>query len=199
MMQNTWFLLQLERSFQWPLLSMCSSSKSNSFTRKSGTQGLSLSRAGLAFQQAVSCSICGSYALMFACLALCHGSVVFPRGAGNCHFGYHPPPPRVNGPGHVSSFERGGPLARGAVFLLSKGGVHWHAHGGSIDSSSRKKSKKFFVYAFSSLCHWCKRGGDPCLVPLASLWWLWSSRATFCNFFMLLHHFSCGAQHLFPI
>ena len=34
------------------------------------------------------------------------------------------PPPRVNGPGHVSSFERGGPLARGAMFLLSKGGVH---------------------------------------------------------------------------
>ena len=52
------------------------------------------------------------------------------------------PPPRVNGPGHVSSFERGGPLARGAMFLLSKGGVHGHAHGGSIDSSSRKKSKK---------------------------------------------------------
>ena len=35
-----------------------------------------------------------------------------------------PSPPRVNGPGHVSSFERGGPLARGAMFLLSKGGVH---------------------------------------------------------------------------
>ena len=35
-----------------------------------------------------------------------------------------PPPPRVNGPGHVSSFERGGPLARGAMFLLSRGGVH---------------------------------------------------------------------------
>ena len=34
------------------------------------------------------------------------------------------PPPRVNGPGHVSSFERGGPLARGAMFLLSKRGVH---------------------------------------------------------------------------
>ena len=34
-------------------------------------------------------------------------------------------PPRVNGPGHVSSFERGGgALARGAMFLLSKAGVH---------------------------------------------------------------------------
>ena len=39
----------------------------------------------------------------------------------------HTIPPRVNGPGHVSSFERGGPLARGAMFLLSKGG-------GSIDT-----------------------------------------------------------------
>ena len=23
--------------------------------------------------------------------------------------------------------------------------------------------------------------------------------ATFCNFFMLVHHFCCGAQHLFPM
>ena len=34
------------------------------------------------------------------------------------------------GGGQVSSFERRGPLARGAMFLLSRGGVHWH--GGSI-------------------------------------------------------------------
>ena len=39
-----------------------------------------------------------------------------------------------------------------------------------------KTQKKLFVYAFSSLCHRYKRGGDQCLVPLASLWWLWSSR-----------------------
>ena len=32
--------------------------------------------------------------------------------------------------GHVSSFERRGPLARGAMFLLSRGGVHWHGGGG---------------------------------------------------------------------
>ena len=30
-----------------------------------------------------------------------------------------PPPPPVNGPGHVSSFKKGRPLARGAMFLLS--------------------------------------------------------------------------------
>ena len=40
---------------------------------------------------------------------------------------------------------------------------------------SSKLKKKIFVYVFSSLCHRCKRGGDQCLVPLASLWWLWSS------------------------
>ena len=32
-----------------------------------------------------------------------------------------------------------------------------------------------FVYAYSSLRHRCKRGGDQCFVPLASLRWLWSS------------------------
>ena len=37
---------------------------------------------------------------------------------------------KSEGGGHVSSFERGGPLARGAMFLLSRGGGHWH--GGSI-------------------------------------------------------------------
>ena len=46
---------------------------------------------------------------------------------GGLQGGKVPPPPRVNGPGHVSSFERGGPLARGAMFILSKGG-------GSIDT-----------------------------------------------------------------
>ena len=39
-----------------------------------------------------------------------------------------------------------------------------------------KTQKKSFVYAFSSLCHRCKRGGDQGLVPLASLWLLRSSR-----------------------
>ena len=38
-----------------------------------------------------------------------------------------PTPPHVNGPGRVSSFEKGGPFAKGAMFLLSKGG-------GSIDT-----------------------------------------------------------------
>ena len=37
---------------------------------------------------------------------------------------------KSEGGGRVSSFERRGPLARGAMFLLSRGGVHWH--GGSI-------------------------------------------------------------------
>ena len=54
--------LQWERPFPWPLLSMCSSSKSNTYARKSGTQSLSLSRAGHASQQAVSGSFCASFA-----------------------------------------------------------------------------------------------------------------------------------------
>ena len=66
--------LQLESPFQWSLLSMCSSSKSNTPARKSGTQSLSLSRPDHASQQAVSCSFCGSYALMFACLVSCRAS-----------------------------------------------------------------------------------------------------------------------------
>ena len=64
--------------FQWPLLSMCSSSKSCS--KKSGRLSLSLSRAEHASQQAVSGSFGGSYALVFACFALCHASFVFPAG-----------------------------------------------------------------------------------------------------------------------
>ena len=32
-----------------------------------------------------------------------------------------PPPPHVNGPGHFSSFEGGGPLMREAMFLVSRG------------------------------------------------------------------------------
>ena len=59
--------------FQWPLLSMCSSTKR-------GTQRLSLSRAEHASQQAVAGSFGGSYALVFACFALCHASFVFSRG-----------------------------------------------------------------------------------------------------------------------
>ena len=37
--------------------------------------------------------------------------------------------------GHISCFERGAPLARGAVFLLSRGAgalaweIHWHGEG----------------------------------------------------------------------
>ena len=63
-----------------------------------------------------------------------------------------------------------------------------------------KNPKRFFVYTFSSLCHRCKRGGDQpvgtscILVVVVEL-----TLAAFCNFFMLLHHFSCGAQHLFPM
>ena len=55
-------------------------------------------------------------------------------------------PPRVNGPGHVSSFERGGPLARGAMFLLSKGGSIDTRTGGPLTRVLVKKSKK------NSLC-----------------------------------------------
>ena len=72
--------LQLQSPFQWPLLSMCSSSKSNYRTTKSGTRSLSLGRAEHACQQAVSGSFCGSCALVFACFASCHGCGVFPCG-----------------------------------------------------------------------------------------------------------------------
>ena len=37
--------LQLESPFLWPLLSMCSSSESNTLARESGKQSLSLSKA----------------------------------------------------------------------------------------------------------------------------------------------------------
>ena len=74
--------LQLENPFQWPLLSMCCSSKSNTRAKKSGTQSLSLNRAEYASQQAVSGSFCGSYALVFACFASCHASFVYPPGQG---------------------------------------------------------------------------------------------------------------------
>ena len=82
--------LQLESPFVWPPLSVSNSSKSNTRARKSGTQGLSLSRAEHASQQAVSASFCGLYALMFACLASCHASFVFPRGGGGRQFGFVP-------------------------------------------------------------------------------------------------------------
>ena len=63
-----------------PFNHMGISSKSNVYARKSGTRSLSLiSRAEHASQQAVSGSFCGSHALVSACLASCHGSVVFPR------------------------------------------------------------------------------------------------------------------------
>ena len=45
--------LQLESPFLWPLLSMCSSSESNTPARKSGTQSQFLNRAEHASQQAV--------------------------------------------------------------------------------------------------------------------------------------------------
>ena len=75
--------LQLESPFQCPLLSMCSSSRSSPCARQSGTQSLSLSRSEHASQQAVSGSFCGSYALMLACLASCHRSLLFPQGCGS--------------------------------------------------------------------------------------------------------------------
>ena len=63
--------LQLESPFLWPLLSKCSSSASNTPTRKSGTQSLFLSRAKHASQRAVSGSFCCSCALVSACLVSC--------------------------------------------------------------------------------------------------------------------------------
>ena len=62
------------------VLSMCSSSKSNTCARKGGTRRLSLSRAEHASQQAVSVLFLGSCAFVFACLASCQGPIVFPRG-----------------------------------------------------------------------------------------------------------------------
>ena len=54
----------------------------SSSPQKSGAQGLSLSRAEHASQQAISGSLCVSRALVFACFALCHVSFVFPRRGG---------------------------------------------------------------------------------------------------------------------
>ena len=67
--------------FEWPLLSMCSSSKPNT-PKKSVAQSLSLRRAEHASQQAVSGSFCGTYALVFTRFALCHAPFVFPWGGG---------------------------------------------------------------------------------------------------------------------
>ena len=46
--------LWLESPLQWPLLSMCSSSKTSTYARKSGTQCLSLSRPERASEQTIS-------------------------------------------------------------------------------------------------------------------------------------------------
>ena len=62
--------LQLESPFLWPLLSMCSSSRSNICVRKSGTQSLFLSGPEHASLRAVSWSFRGSHALVFASLVL---------------------------------------------------------------------------------------------------------------------------------
>ena len=99
-------------------------------------------------------------------------------GGGPCtaRYFYTTTPPRVNGPGHVSSFERGGHWQGGPCFFVREGGGIDTRTGGPLTRVLVKNPKKIFVYAFSSLCHWCKRGGDPCWVPLASLWWLWSAR-----------------------
>ena len=59
---------------------MCRSSNSNTCARKSGKPCLSVRRAEHASQQEVYRSFCGSYALVFACLASCQGLVVFSRG-----------------------------------------------------------------------------------------------------------------------
>ena len=76
--------------FEWPLLSMCSSSKPNT-PQKSVAQSLSLRRAEHASQQAVSGSFCGTYALVFTRFALCHAPFVFPGGGGGGrYFGYVP-------------------------------------------------------------------------------------------------------------
>ena len=59
----------------WPLLSMCSSSKTSTLTKESGTQSLCFSGPKHACQQAFSRSSSGSYALLFACLAVCRASL----------------------------------------------------------------------------------------------------------------------------
>ena len=85
--------LQLESRSLWPLLSMCSSSRSNSYAKIAGTQSLSLRRAEHSSQQAVSGSFCGTYALMSACLVSCGARPLnSSRGAGqrNRHLGYVP-------------------------------------------------------------------------------------------------------------
>ena len=74
-LQPSW---QLDSPFQWPLLSMCSSSKSSTCARKSGPQCLSLSRPEHQYPSKRFPGFCGSYALVPACLASCLRFVVFP-------------------------------------------------------------------------------------------------------------------------
>ena len=59
-------------------------------SKQSGAQRLSLSRAEHASQQAVSRSFGGSYALVFACFALCHVSFVPQGGEGTVTLGMFP-------------------------------------------------------------------------------------------------------------
>ena len=66
--------LQLKSPFLWPLLSIRSSSGSNTPVRKSATQSLFPSRAEHAPQQAIPGSFCGSYALVPARLVSCRAS-----------------------------------------------------------------------------------------------------------------------------
>ena len=71
-----------------------------------------------------------------SCKVLRHGEVpslnkaaassVNLRALNTCN----PPPPPVSMAPAVILLSRGGPLAKGAVFLRSKGGVHWHWGGG---------------------------------------------------------------------
>ena len=60
------------------------------------------------------------------------------------------PPPRVKGPGHVSSFERGVHWQGGPCFFFRGGESIDTRTGGPLTRVLVKNRKKSFVYAFSS-------------------------------------------------
>ena len=77
--------------FQWPLLSMCSFSKSTTPARKSGAQSLSPSRAEQASQQAFSRSFVDHIPVCLHVLLLVVRPLCSAGALGNHHFGYVAP------------------------------------------------------------------------------------------------------------
>ena len=72
--------LQMESPFQWPLLSMCSSSKSNTRAKNMPHRACLSVQLSMHPNRQFPGLFRGSFPLVFAYFALCHASLVFPRG-----------------------------------------------------------------------------------------------------------------------